>query len=79
MTQFCMAVFGLTAMFFAMGNDPLLRFWAPIVGLAGQPFWAFFAWRTKAWGLAVLVAAYSGVYAWGIWVQCFVLALELAP
>lgn len=69
MNQLALAVFGLTAIVFAMGNDPVLRMWAPLIGLAGQPFWAWFAWKTKAWGLAVLVAAYSAVYAWGVWVQ----------
>lgn len=69
MNQLAMAVFGLTAMAFAMGDNPTLRMLAPLIGLAGQPFWAWFAWKTKAWGLAVLVAAYSSVYAWGVWVQ----------
>lgn len=69
MNQLFIAVFGLTAICFAMGNDPALRMWAPFIGLAGQPFWCYFAWKTKAWGLAVLVAAYSGAYTWGIWVQ----------
>jgi hypothetical protein len=66
MNQLFMAVFGLAAMHFSMGTDPVLRMWAPIIGLAGQPFWAYFAWKTKAWGLAVLVVAYSAVYANGV-------------
>lgn len=69
MTQLFIALFGLTSIWMAMGNDPVLRMWAPIIGLAGQPFWAYFAWKSKAWGLGVLVVAYSGVYAWGVWVQ----------
>lgn len=69
MIQLAIAVFGLTSICFAMGNRPLLRKWAPVIGLAGQPFWAYFAWSTSAWGLGLLVAAYTAAYAWGIWVQ----------
>ena len=69
MNQLFMAAFGLSSIYMAMGNSPKLRKWAPIVGLAGQPFWAFFAWQTQGWGLAVLVLAYSAVYVRGIVVQ----------
>lgn len=69
MIQLAIAIFGLTSICFAMGNDPMLRLLAPFIGLAGQPFWAYFAWKAKAWGLAVLVVAYSFAYAWGIFVQ----------
>ena len=64
-----MAAFGLTAMYLAMGNHPAGRKWAPVIGLAGQPFWAYFAWQTQGWGLAVLVVAYSAVYIRGIFLQ----------
>jgi hypothetical protein len=69
MTQLFIALFGLTSMFMALGNDPTLRQWAPIIGLAGQPAWAWFAWKTKGWGLAALVVAYSAVYAHGVWLH----------
>lgn len=69
MTQLLIAIFGLTSLWFAMGNNPLLRKWAPIIGLCGQPFWALFAWQSKGWGLALLVVAYTLVYIRGVWVQ----------
>lgn len=69
MNQFLMALFGLTSIYCAMGNNPRLRKFAPIIGLAGQPFWAWFAWQSDGWGLAVLVAAYTLVYIRGIRVQ----------
>lgn len=62
MIQLAIALFGLTAITFAMGSDPRLRKWAPLVGLAGQPAWAFFAYETGGWGLGVLVLAYTVVY-----------------
>ena len=67
--QLALAVFGLTAMFMAMGNNPRARRWAPIVGLCGQPFWIAFAIGALAGGLLVLSLAYSAVYVRGAWVQ----------
>lgn len=69
MIQFLIAAFGLTSIYFAMGHNPRLRRWAPIIGLMGQPFWAIFAWQSEGWGLAVLVAAYTLVYIEGIRMQ----------
>ena len=62
MIQFLIAIFGLTSIYFAMGHNQRLRKWAPVIGLAGQPFWAYFAWQTGGWGLAALVLAYTLVY-----------------
>lgn len=62
MTQFLMALFGLTSMYFALSHGPRRRAWAPMIGLYGQPFWAYFAYDTGAPGLGLLVAAYAVVY-----------------
>ncbi len=69
MNQLCIALFGLTSMYFAMGHNVTMRKYAPIIGLCGQPFWGYFAYQTKGWGLAMLVLAYSLVYINGIRVQ----------
>ncbi|MBQ0917473.1 hypothetical protein KBW71_03390 [Hydrogenophaga aromaticivorans] len=69
MTQFLMASFGLTSLWFAMGRNLTLRKWAPVVGLAGQPFWFAFSLDAGAWGLLVLVAAYTLVYLRGALIQ----------
>jgi len=68
-TQIFIALFGLGAIWMALDPDKRLHKWAPLVGLAGQPFWAAFAWETQGWGLAALVVAYTAVYARGAWVQ----------
>lgn len=67
--QFALAAFGLTALWMATGRSAAARRWAPVVGLAGQPFWLLFAWRSDAWGLLLLSLAYTAVYARGAWVQ----------
>lgn len=67
--QIGMALFGLAALWMGLGNNASQRRWAPIVGLLGQPFWAYFAWRVQSEALAVLVPAYSAAYLRGAWVQ----------
>lgn len=69
MTQLFIALFGLSSIWMAMGKNERARRWAPIVGLCGQPFWAWFAWEAQAWGLGVLVLAYTAVYIRGAMVQ----------
>jgi TRAP-type C4-dicarboxylate transport system permease small subunit len=67
--QLLIAVFGLTAIWLAMGNWAPGRKWAPVVGLCGQPFWFYFALQTGGWGILVLTGAYTAVYVRGVWVQ----------
>ena len=69
MTQLFIAIFGLTSIWCAMGHNATLRKWSPIIGLAGQPAWAWFAYESGAWGLAALVAAYTVVYLRGVLIQ----------
>ena len=69
MIQFALAIFGLSALFMAMGHNARARRWAPVVGLCGQPFWIAFAVQASAWGLLALSLAYSAVYVRGAWVQ----------
>jgi hypothetical protein len=69
MNQLAIAVFGLSALWLAMGNWPPGRKWAPVIGLCGQPFWMYFAWQADGWGILALTAAYTAVYARGAWVQ----------
>jgi hypothetical protein len=67
--QLGIAAFGLSALWMAMGQSIGQRKWAPIVGLIGQAFWIAFAWQSRAWGIAALVAAYTAVYLRGAFVQ----------
>jgi hypothetical protein len=69
MTQMFIALFGLTSIWLAMGHNATGRKWAPLIGLAGQPFWLAFALSTEAWGLMVLVGAYTLVYLRGALLQ----------
>lgn len=67
MTQFFLALFGLTALCMALSNNARARKWAPVVGLLlAEPLWFFYSIPAHAWGIVVMGVAYSGVYAWGI-------------
>lgn len=67
MIQFALAGLGLTALTLAMGTNPTGRKFAPLVGLAGQPFWFAATIPAGQWGMVALCAAYTAVYAWGVW------------
>lgn len=69
MNQLAIAVFGLTSMWMALGNSAPLRKWAPVLGLAGQPFWFTATVPTQQWGMVALCVAYTLVYINGIRVQ----------
>ncbi len=66
MIQLALAFFGLTSIYMAMGTNPRLRKWAPVLGLAGQPFWFAATVPQGQWGMVALCVAYTLVYTWGI-------------
>ncbi|MGC4075450.1 MAG: hypothetical protein QM702_00130 [Rubrivivax sp.] len=62
--QVALAVFGIGAYLMAFSRHARMRRWSPAVGLVGQPFWLAFAIGVRAWGLVLIVVAYSVGYAW---------------
>ena len=69
MNQIFIALFGLTAISLALSKSPNHRKWAPIWGLAGQPFWFAATIPTGQWGMVALCVAYTAVYVRGCWVH----------
>lgn len=74
MTQLGLAFFGMLSLWMAMGDNTRARFWAPWVGLAGQPFWLAFALEVRAAGvnadgLFLTVGCFTVVYLRGAWLQ----------
>jgi len=67
MTQLLIALFGLTALTLALGSSPRGRKWAPVIGLAGQPFWFMATIPTEQWGMVALCVAYTLVYLRAVW------------
>lgn len=69
MNQLFIAIFGLTAISMALSHNARARKWAPILGLAGQPFWFLATVPTEQWGMVALCVAYTLVYARAAWVN----------
>jgi hypothetical protein len=67
--QFALSFFAIGAVLMAMSRNDTARKWAPVVGLAGQPFWIVFAIRTQAWGVLVLAGVFTLVYLSGLLIQ----------
>ena len=66
--QYFIALFGLSAVYMAMVSDSeSARRWAPVVGLAGQPFWLYATGSAAQWGMFALCCAYTAIYCKGAW------------
>jgi hypothetical protein len=63
--QIALVVFGVGAIYLTQSTNPALRRWAPIVGLAGQPFWYIAAWGQP--GMLIVVTLYTFCWVQGIW------------
>jgi hypothetical protein len=64
-TQIAIAIFGLTAVALTQASSARMRRWAPVFGLAGQPFWLYATGSTGQWGMFALCVAYTVVWAVG--------------
>lgn len=60
---------GLTAVALSQSKRAALRRWAPIFGLAGQPFWLAETSAAGQLGMFALSVAYTAVWAAGAWNQ----------
>lgn len=61
--QIGIALFGLTAVYLSQDHRPSWRKWAPVLGIIGQPFWFYAAWKAGQWGIFGLCFLYT--YSWG--------------
>jgi len=61
--QYFIALFGLSAVYMSMVSESAwARTWAPVVGLAGQPFWLYATGSHGQWGMFALCCAYTAIY-----------------
>jgi len=61
-------VFGLPAIW--MANFPEghgLKRWAPVFGLAGQPFWFYVTFVGSQWGAFAMTVIYTTAWAYGFY------------
>ncbi len=54
MDQLLIAITGTAAIWLANDENVKRRKWAPIFGLAGQPFWMWSAATAEQWGILAL-------------------------
>lgn len=64
--QAAIAGLGLTAVALSQARQDRARRWAPIFGLASQPFWIYATGSTQQWGMFWLRCAYTVVWCIGI-------------
>lgn len=67
MSQFFIAFFGVSALIMLQSDFLVLRRWANVVGLAGQPFWLYATASAEQWGMFPLCVAYTVAYIWGVY------------
>lgn len=62
MVQLFIAIFGASAIWLSQDSRPCRRRWAPVLGLAGQPFWLYAAWSSAQWGILALSVLYTACW-----------------
>ena len=67
LAQIGIAIFGVTAVACSQSKSFLVRKWASVLGLAGQPFWIYAAWHAEQWGILALCALYTASWAHGLY------------
>ena len=61
--------FGLAAIALTQSSSSERRRWAPVFGLAGQPFWLYATFIDGQLGMFAVSCAYTVVWAMGMWKQ----------
>lgn len=64
--QIAIALLGATAAWLSQTRSALLRRWACIFGLLGQPFWFYASWKAGQWGIFALSIVYLGAWLHGL-------------
>lgn len=64
MEQIGIALCGVSAVWLSQDANEQCRRWAPLLGLAGQPFWFYSSFAAEQWGIFFL----SFLYTWS-WIK----------
>lgn len=67
--QLAIAILGAAAVWMSQSPNPRARRYAPVVGLAAQPFWIVATFEAEQWGMFALAFVYSAAWARGIVTQ----------
>ena len=66
MIQLFACIFGVLAIASVYSEKEMIRKWAPVFGLAGQPFWFYETYDHEQWGFFFLTVAYTGLWLKGL-------------
>jgi len=70
--QLVIGLLGVVAVFLSQDPRSSRRRWAPVLGLAAQPFWLYTTWRAHQYGIFALSFFYTFSWARGFvahWVR----------
>lgn len=64
--QSFIAICGIASIWLSNAPHASSRRWAPIIGLAAQPFWMYASWLAGQWGIFALSFVYAAGWMRGI-------------
>lgn len=64
MEQIAIAVTGVIAIYLSQQSNEKLKKYACILGIIGQPFWFYSAYKAEQWGIFMLCFFYT--YSWSV-------------
>jgi hypothetical protein len=67
MKDAALMLLGGSAIWLVGRDDPRVRRWGWLAGIASQPFWALVAWNARDLGAGALVVWYTYAWAAGAW------------
>jgi len=67
MDQFFILITGVAAVFLTQQSEEEWKRYACLFGMAGQPFWFYFAYEAEAWGIFGNSILYT--YCWGLGIK----------
>ena len=62
-------VFGTLAFAMSQTSNPVLRKYAPILGLSAQPFWFYTQWTSANFGVILICFLYAGIWVFSLYHQ----------
>lgn len=69
--QIAIAILGILAVWTSQSRSDVVRRWACIFGLLGQPLWFYTSWSAEEWGLFAMNVLYALAWMRGLWVYWF--------
>jgi hypothetical protein len=66
LVQALIFISGAAAIWMTQSDSAVLRQWAPVIGLAGQPFWLYTTIKAQQFGMTLLTLIYTAAWIKGV-------------